>query len=182
MRVAEVRSKKTEVRSHSKGIMPRIMVIGRMCLLVSLSSCFLLLASAVPAQDDVIKLVEAKRSELKERENVLKREEQRMIALRKELDEKTGSYTKLLAQVEASLKRVEQIKGEMIENVVKAYEGMPPGDAAARLAVLDEPTALQIMTRMKSKKSGAIIAIMEPQKAATLTRKMTTLTIKNRQQ
>ena len=149
------------------------------CVLISV---LMLLPSAVSAQDDVIKLVEAKRMELKEREDRLKQEEQRIASLRKELDEKTASYTKLLSQVEASLKKVEQVKGEMIENVVKAYEGMPPGDAAARLAVLDEPTALQIMTRMKSKKSGAIIAVMEPRKAAALTRKMATVTIKNRQQ
>ncbi len=73
------------------------------------------------------------------------------------------------------LKRVEQVKGDKIENVVKAYEVMPPEDAAARISAMDNDTALRIMTRMKSKKAGAIIAVMEPRKAAALTRRLATI-------
>ncbi len=138
----------------------------------------MLLAAAAPGQDDVIKLVEAKRLELKEREDALKREEERLKALRTDVEEKIAAYTGLLARVEAVLKRVEQVKGEKIENVVKAYEVMAAEDAAVRLSALDDETALQIMTRMKSKKAGAIIAAMPPHKAASLTRSMTNLTMK----
>ncbi|HUJ19158.1 MAG TPA: hypothetical protein VL197_14335 [Nitrospirota bacterium] len=131
------------------------------------------------AADDMLRIIEEKRVELKEKEESLKREEQQLLVLKKEVDGKIEAYTRLLAQVEAALKRVEQIKGEKIENVVKAYEVMPAEDAAPRLAALDEDTALLIMTRMKSKKAGAIIALMEPRKAATLTKSMTALSVKN---
>ena len=41
-------------------------------------------------------------------------------------------------------------------------------------------TAVPIaMNRMKSKKAGAIIALMKPEKAAALTKKMTTLSLAN---
>ncbi|NTW58351.1 MAG: hypothetical protein HGB21_02385 [Nitrospirae bacterium] len=139
-----------------------------------------LLAAVAFAQEDSLRLVEEKRLELKEREDALKRDELRLTALKKEVDEKIQSYTDLLARVEAALKRVEQVKGDKIENVVKAYEAMPAEDAAARLAALDNDTALLIMTRMKSKKVGAAIALMEPHKAAVLTKYMTVLAIKNK--
>jgi flagellar motility protein MotE (MotC chaperone) len=133
----------------------------------------------VSAQDDMVKFVEAKRIELKEKEENLKRQEDRLNSLRKDIDEKIAAYTKLLARVETTLKQVDTAKGEKLENVVKAYEIMGAEDAAVRLSALDEPTALQILSRMKSKKAGAVIAAMTPRKAAALTRRMTTVAAKS---
>jgi flagellar motility protein MotE (MotC chaperone) len=138
-------------------------------------------AFSASAQEDMLKIIETKRIELKEKEDLLKQEEQRLNILKKEVEEKIETYTKLLAQVEATIKKVEQVKGEKLENVVKAYESMPPEDAAARLSVLDDTTTLLIMSRMKSKKAGAIIALMKPEKAAALTKKMTTLPLANQE-
>jgi flagellar motility protein MotE (MotC chaperone) len=143
--------------------------------LVAVSCLF---SAAVPAQEDALRLIEEKRLELKEKEDAQKQEEQRLTALRKEIDKKIQVYTELLIRVETALKRVEYVKGDKIENVVKAYEVMPAEDAAARIAALDEDTALLILTRMKSKKAGAVIALIEPRKAATLTKSMTILKIK----
>jgi len=127
----------------------------------------------VSAQDDAVKFVEAKRIELKEKEENLKRQEDRLNVLRKDVDEKIAAYAKLLAQVETILKQVETARGEKLDSVVKAYEIMGAEDAATRLSALDEPTALRILSRMKSKKAGAVIAAMTPHKAAALTRRMT---------
>ncbi len=131
-----------------------------------------LITTAV-AQDDMAKFVENKSIELKEKEESLKRNEERLNALRKDVDEKIATYTKLLAQIELILKKVEVIKDEKIDSVVKDYEVMTAEDAAVRLSALDDTTELQIITRMKSKKAGAIIAAMAPNKAASLTRSMT---------
>lgn len=144
-------------------------------LVLSMLFVFCITASPAFAEDDMVKLIETKRAELQEREVALKREEQRLAAVKKDVDERIEKYTKLLAQVEAQLKRVEQVKGDKMENVVKAYEVMAAEDAAARISALDDDTALQIMLRMKSKKAGAVIAAMSPQKAALLTRSMMTL-------
>ncbi len=138
-----------------------------------LAIVFASLISTAAAQDDMAKFVENKSLELKEKEESLKRNEARLNALQKDVDEKIATYTKLLAQIELILKKVEVIKDEKIESVVKDYEVMTAEDAAARLSALDDTTELQIMTRMKSKKAGAIIAAMAPNKAASLTRSMT---------
>jgi len=172
MSKAEDRGQRTEDRPTTGDKKHRVFVL---CL----SSVICLLASSVPAQEDAVKLVETKRMELKEKEAMLKKEEERLSVLRKEVDEKIEAYSKLLAQVEASIKKVDQVKGEKIESVVKAYESMTASEAAARLAVLDADIALQIMTRMKSKKAGAIMASMEPRKAAALTKSMANLTVKS---
>lgn len=155
---------------------------GKKLYILSFATVLCLLASAVPAEDDPIKAIEAKRLELKEKEETLKRDEVRLNALKKEVESRIETYTRMLVQMEAVLKRVEQVKGDKLENVVKAYEVMPPEDAAARISAMDNDTALQIMTRMKSKKAGAIIAVMEPRKAATLTRRLAIITSKKSQQ
>jgi len=144
-------------------------------MLIILSAVFS--TPAASAQDDMIKLVETKRAELQEREEALKREEQRLEAIKKDVDERIDKYTKLLAQIDALLKRMEKAKDDKLENVVKAYEVMPAEDAAARISALDDETALKIMLRMKSKKAGAVIAQMAPPKAAVLTKRMTTFQV-----
>jgi len=156
----------------------RACALTRRVLVLSAFISLCLPLFAVFAQDDMVKMIETKRAELQEKEASLKREEQRLAAVRKDVDERIDKYTKLLAQVEAILKKVEQVKGDKMESVVKAYEVMAPEDAAVRISALDDDTALQIMSRMKSKKAGAVIAVMNPQKAANLTRSMLTLKTK----
>jgi len=135
-------------------------------------------AGTAGAQDDVVKVVEEKRIELKAREDALKKEEERLNILKKDVDEKIAKYTKLLNQVDAALKRAEQIQNERLLNMAKLYEAMPPEAAAAQLSAMDTDAAAQIMLRMKSKKAGAVVALLKPQKAVTLTKKMTSLQIK----
>ena len=55
---------------------------------------------------DMLKVIEAKRIELKEKEELLKREEQRLNTLKKAVEEKIEAYTKLLTQVETTIKKI----------------------------------------------------------------------------
>ncbi len=119
-----------------------------------------------------------KQVELREREEALKREEERIAALKKDVEEKIREYAALLAKIEEALKKVGQVKDEQITNVVKAYEAMPPEDAADRISALDDGTALLILVKMKSKKAGAVLALIEPKKAAILTKSMAGLKIR----
>ncbi len=113
-----------------------------------------------------------KRAELAEKEEALKKEEARLKVLKKELDEKIDTYTRLLARMEEALKSMDTAKGERYEHLIKAYEAMPNEEAATRLSVLEEKTALNILIRMKSKKAGMVMAAMDSRKAASLTEGM----------
>jgi flagellar motility protein MotE (MotC chaperone) len=134
--------------------------------------CLLFTASSY-AQDDMIAFIEKKQKEIKEKETSLLKEEERLKILRKDLDERIEKYTNLLNQIETVLKKLEQAQDEKIEHVVKAYEVMPPEEAATRLAALPEITAIKIIKKMKPKKAGIIMAYMDPQKVASLTEGLT---------
>ncbi len=134
-------------------------------------------AAPSAADEDVLKFVEKKKLELQEREESLKKEEERLKVLKKDVDERIEKYTKLLGQLEEALKTIDTTKNERLEHVVKLYEAMPAEDAAARLSAMDEPTALKILSKMKSKKAGAVMAAMEPRTAASLSSRMS-MTVK----
>lgn len=124
------------------------------------------------AQDDMLKLIEKRQKEIREKEEALKKEEERINALKRDVEERIEKYTRLLNQIEDTLKKINQINDEKLEYVVKAYESMSAEDASARLSAIDEATAVNILYRMKTKKAGAIIAQMEPKRAASITEKM----------
>lgn len=140
----------------------------------------LLCFSIVPAhaQDDMVKFLEEKSIELKLREDALKKEEERLNILRKDVETKIEKYSALLTRVDAALKKAEQIQDERLISMARLYEAMPPESAAAQLSAMDVDTAAQIMLRMKSKKAGPIVALLKADKAVTLTKKMANLQIK----
>jgi flagellar motility protein MotE (MotC chaperone) len=125
------------------------------------------------AQDDMIKFVEKKQKEIKEKESTLLKEEERLKVLRKDIDERIEKYTRLLTQLENILKKLEQVQDEKFEHVVKSYEVMPPEEAAERLSALPEQTAVKIIRRMKPKKAGTVMAFIGSKKVASLTEIMT---------
>jgi flagellar motility protein MotE (MotC chaperone) len=158
----------------------KTMTRGRLAVFLfpALLLCALCAGSSAFAQEDVFRLVEEKRLELKAREDALKKEEERLNILKKDVEEKIDKYTKLLNRVDAALKKAEQVQDERLLNMAKLYESMSPESAAAQLSALDTETAAQILLRMKSKKAGPVIALLKSNKAVILTKKMTSLQIK----
>jgi len=107
-----------------------------------------------------------------ERERALKAEEERLLALRKDVDEKIAKYEKLLGQVEDKERRKQDEAAAKVDQLVKLFEAMPPEGAATRLAALDDEMAVSILARMKSRKASAVLTLMEPKRVALLARKM----------
>jgi len=148
-------------------------------LLPFLLPCFLFLAPAAsaPPPDAKPKAVRTKAQtdralELAEREKALKEQEERLAALRKEVEEKIAKYEKLLGEAEGRKKRIEEEEEAKVDHLVKIFEGMPPEGAAARLEALDEKMASFILGRMKGRKASNVLAAMEPERAAALVRRM----------
>jgi flagellar motility protein MotE (MotC chaperone) len=54
----------------------------------------------------------------------------------------------------------------------QAFESMPPEEAAQRIEKMNEASALDLLTRLKSKTVGQILASVNPTKAARLTEKL----------
>lgn len=136
---------------------------------------FLFLAVNVHAEEDVAGIIEKQRVELKQKEEIVKKETERLNTLKKEVENDIVKYTALLEQIDKSLKQAEEIGNKRLRHVAKAYEAMQPEDAASRLSGLDNDTAVQILLKMESKKAGLVIGMMGPRKATLLTKEITKL-------
>ncbi|WP_156033112.1 MotE family protein [Candidatus Magnetobacterium casense] len=111
-------------------------------------------------------------SELVRKEIELKRKEERLQALKADIDTRIEKYEKLLSQLEEALNKIKDLNTEKIKKLVQTYEAMPPEEAAVQLSEMEEELAVTILSKMKSKKAGAALALIEPQKAAVLSKKM----------
>lgn len=120
-------------------------------------------------QEDPGKSLELKRQELTEREGRIKKEEERLKNIEKEIDTKLQKLTQVLNQIEEGLKKGEEIRSERVAHLVKTFEAMPPEEAAQRLTTIEKNLAIQILFKMNAKKAGAILATMEPKKVAEFT-------------
>ncbi|MCX7792879.1 MAG: hypothetical protein N2257_00515 [Thermodesulfovibrionales bacterium] len=127
-------------------------------------------AGNVRCQDELLALIEKRQKELDERERNLKVEEERLAALKRDLELKIKKYSELLKKINSILDEIEQRDIKNMEYLVKVYESMPPEEAGERLSALDELTAVRILERMKPRKAAAILSTMDPGKVSSITR------------
>lgn len=122
---------------------------------------------------DLAAALAAKKTELDNRENALRTEEQRLLTLRKEITDKIAflkiQEEKLTAVLEAS--QTSEIK--KYKEMAKVYEATPPAKAGSMMEKLDIKTAAGITMNMKKDKAGAVWGYITPQKAVEITREIT---------
>ncbi|HMK65816.1 MAG TPA: hypothetical protein VK564_08470 [Thermodesulfobacteriota bacterium] len=136
-----------------------------------LGAALILIIPASPGfgEEDPNKAIEQKRQELNEREARLRKEEERLKAIQKDVEGRIEKLNQMLTQVEEGLKKLGEVRSERVEQLVKAFEAMPSEEAGLRLNSLEKSLAVQIVFKMKSKKAGAVLATMDPKKVAELT-------------
>ncbi len=125
--------------------------------------------------EDIVSGIERQRSELNQKEEIIRKETERLKTIKKEVEEDIAKYTDLLNQIDKSLQKAEEAGNKRLKPVAKAYEAMPPEDAASRISGLDNLTAVQILLKMNSKKAGLVIGMMEAPKATVLTKEIAKL-------
>ncbi len=106
-------------------------------------------------------------------------EEERMKILRDDLSKKTEELKKLKEEIEAKIKQQEELKAQLekaqtenYQRLAKIYEQMPPEEAAARLEKLDEDTATTLLLAIKPRQAAKILANVNPEKAAVLSKRL----------
>jgi flagellar motility protein MotE (MotC chaperone) len=174
-------SRKTDIGTTSSFITSQAMAQQTPATPVSANS------SAVSPVEDVTQVKEtglskerdlaaallAKKTELDNRENTLRTEEQHLLTLRKEITDKIAllksQEEKLTAVLEAS--QTSEIK--RYKEMAKVYEATPPAKAGSMLEKLDLKTAAGITMNMKKDKAGAIWGYISPQKAVEITKEIT---------
>ncbi len=143
--------------------------------LVLIMVALLFLAVNVYAEEDIAGVIEKQRIELNQKEELLKKETERLKTLKKEVEDDIAKYTELLEQIDKSLKQAEEVGNKRLKHVAKAYEAMQPEDAASRISGLDNDMAVQILLKMESKKAGLVIGMMGAQRATVLTKEIAKL-------
>ncbi|MBP7765370.1 MAG: hypothetical protein K4445_12865 [Deltaproteobacteria bacterium] len=131
------------------------------------------LEDALTEQRGLAEALVARQNELDAREKALRADEQRLIALRKDILEKMAilktSEEKLATRMEAL--REEDIR--RYKEMAKVYEAAPPVKAGPMMEKLDTRTAAGIVRQMKKDKAGALWGYLTPQKAVDITKEIT---------
>ncbi len=99
-------------------------------------------------------------------------EEERLKVLRDDIQKKIEEYKKLKKEIEEAQKALDIKIQEGLLKVAKMYESMPSEEAARRLEKLDEDTAVIILNSLKPKIAGKILAQIESDIAASLSKKL----------
>jgi len=150
--------------------------------LVLVSVALLMLAGAAFAENDGETsqyAVEPLLAEIRSRQVELDRRE-------RDLAERERNHAELEALIEAQLREIDEQReiiekriaawekddSPRIKRLAKIYEDMKPAHAAKLLDGLDANLATQIITRMKHKKSAAVIEKISQQRALTVSRQV----------
>lgn len=133
----------------------------------------------VPAPDslrpqrDLAASLQARKIDLDNRESAMKMEEQKLLALRKEIMEKIDALRGLEEKLTAAIEANKSIENKKYKDLAKVYESTVPAKAGPMLEKLDLVTAAGITMNMKRDKAGAIWGYLSPQRAVEITREIT---------
>lgn len=115
----------------------------------------------------------AKKNELDNRENTLRAEEKRLLALRKEITDKIALLKSQEEKLTSVLDTAKASETKKYKEMAKVYESTPPAKAGKMMEQLDIKTAAGITMNMKKEKAGAIWGYISPQKAVEITKEIT---------
>ncbi len=96
----------------------------------------------------------------------------RLEVLREDVKKEIEKYMRLKEEIERAKAELEEKRDEKISRVAKIYENMPAEEAARKLEKLDEETVVLIISALRARSAGKIMAQMSPDKAASISRKL----------
>ncbi len=124
-------------------------------------------------EKDLAAALIARKNELDIRESNLRADEQRLLALRKEITDKIALLKSQEEKLTSSLDAGKAAETKRYKDLAKVYESAPPAKAGKMLEQLDIKTAAGLTMNMKKDKAGAVWGYITPQKAAEITKEIT---------
>lgn len=119
---------------------------------------------------EVLKKLDLRRVELDERAKMLE-------ARQRELQTRDSEYAARMTQLKDLTERLklerdkdQKKRTTQLDQLANVYSSMNPQEAAQLMQQLDVTIALSLLERMPEKRIGQILALMQPEKALTLTR------------
>jgi len=120
----------------------------------------------------MLEAIRRRESELNDKEEDLKKYEQRLAVVKEELDQRMKELKDTKVVVDKALTTLKSAEKMRTQRVVKIYESMAPEEAAVRIEKLDEKTAVMILSMMKEKKAGVVLGLVAVDKAVKYSQMM----------
>jgi len=121
-------------------------------------------------------MLRKKEQELKDREIRLARQEQELVPLKEEIDRKLEELEEIQTQLTLFAKdlaeREEALNSARMEHLVSLYSAMAPAKAAEIMDKLNLETVVLILSQMRGKIAGQILAVMDPEKGAKISERL----------
>ena len=153
---------------------------------------------AIETPREIIEMLDQRKKDLDRREVAVRQEEDRLLALKTELEglltrnetmQKKLEESRRLHQKQTTEQKVQQdqfiadrkalfakqaldLKNQVHAPLAKMYESMPSEEAAARLEKMPEHKAVEILRIVKPKIAGAILSQIRADRAAKLTEQL----------
>lgn len=109
---------------------------------------------------------------LRQREDALRIRQNELQQQERRIDEKLRRLAALEVSVKAELSAYKQVSNDRIKHLVKIYSSMKPNAAATLMNQIDIDVATEVFLNMKGEIAGGIIAYMDAQKAAAITKRL----------
>lgn len=117
---------------------------------------------------EILKSIEQKEKNLKKREQALKKQEEELKLLTVEIEKKLSKIKSAQSRIEELVALREDLVEKSIKHLVKVYSSMKPAEAGPLMEKLDKAITIQILSKMKGKNAGKILARINPDLAAQL--------------
>ena len=118
---------------------------------------------------------QARLESLAERERQLRKREEILVLLQKQIDAKLASLEILRKEIGILLLEKEAFEDQRFAHLVKVYEGMRPEEAASLVERLQAETAVRLFAHMKGRKVSKILESVKPEVAARLSERLAVL-------
>ncbi len=121
------------------------------------------------AEIDLLQKLAARRAEIERQAEALEERRLLLTAVESRVDGKIEELKALQVMIQELLVQHDEKEEAQFASLVKIYENMKPKDAARILEQLDMVVLLEVIGRMKERKTAPVLAMMDPEKAKAIT-------------
>ena len=118
---------------------------------------------------EVLQQLAKRREELELKSRQIDEREAMVVAAEQRMEQKMAELKALQSTVEDLLKKRSDAEEQRLQTLVQTYEKMKPKDAAQVFEEMDMDILKDIVSRMKTARAAAILALVSPTKVKELT-------------
>lgn len=129
-------------------------------------------AGLSPAELQMLQSLQARRTQIEQRERDLDVQLKLLAAAEAKLDAKLASLNGLKGDIQGLIGQADAAAQAENTRLVRIYEAMKPKDAAARMTILSDSVRLPIASKMKERSLSTVLGFMPAPAAKDLTEKL----------